>query len=1031
MSMRIPDCRLLLLLLWLCVGLPLKAVVAYPGPVEVRQPDGSTLTIRLHGDEHFHYMTDASGRLLGRDSQGFYRPAVWQADGSLRLTDAATPLTRIPASVSSKARARRAQAREQQAGLRAARGYAHPPKTLVILAAFQDVGFQYANDEDARQAFDRLLNESGYSDNGATGSVRDYYSDNSGGAYVPEFVVVGPYQLPKEMTYYGQNGDDDDEPNAPQMAYDAVLAAHSKGVDLSEFDTDNDGCLDNIYIFYAGYGESDGGGANTVWPHSYYLSDMGSIGGLRLGSYACSAELSWFGKKMTSIGTFCHEFGHTLGLPDFYDTDYEKSGGDALGLGNISLMATGCYNNDDRTPPYLNAEELMELGWLQPEPLTAGQLSLPPIDGKKAYRLDTENPNEYFLFENRQRRGWDAYIYSHGLLIYHVDKSDNYVFDGYKAKDLWQRNDINVYPDHECMYPVRRNKSSLTTAFYPGGSGLTSFTPNTTPASVSWSSLPLKYGLYDIVEEEGVVAFRVKEENETVYLGGVVTNRHQEPLADALLYLMQEDAPSQAQSSRVGLRRQAVRSYTTLSDANGNYLFRDIPAGDYRLVCQLEGYTRFEQSLSLSGGSQNCPVTMLLKGEEDYSGTTSWAGIIDSYIGVENGYFAAAVRWDAADVQAHVGEHIGRVTVKLDPDTPSQLTFKISYGKRATVTRTLSSDQVAGQTSVSVDLLDDTTSLLAGEEVLVEIAFDNGAWIGVDNGPAVVGKGDLYKESPNAAWRSLSQDDFDNNWCIEADWYHVAEYVPMQSFAVLDHVLRLKVGTTQLLLADYTPAEATATDIEWKSSNPAVASVGFRGQVTAVSAGKAWIRAVTDRGRQQDSCLVTVVPTLESSLVTQAAYHVAALTWAGYGADSWQLRWTNPRSSESRDTTLSEPRLGLEGLSPSNNYQIDLIAFSGTEAVDSLSTTLQTLAVPVSPSYNALYVNTAAAARDSLVLLDVKTQPQDATLQWFWDGKAVEGPMVRWTDKESHWLEVRILDAQGRLTEMIRRKLTYPNENKQ
>ncbi|MBQ7162014.1 MAG: M6 family metalloprotease domain-containing protein [Bacteroidales bacterium] len=1028
------DSRLLLFsLLWL-TALPLRAVMAYPGAVTVQQPDGKQLTIHIRGDEHFHYVTDASGYLLKQDEAGYYRPAVFTSDGSLRIAEGTRMHYRqIPGKVATTAQMRRAQARDRQTQQRAARVGNYPPKTLVILAAFSDVGFQYADDADARQAFNDMLNKAGYSVNGGTGSVREYYSDNSGGAFVPEFVVVGPYPLPKEMAYYGENNaTGDDEPNAPQMAYDAVVAAYNDGVDLTQFDTDHDGRLDNIYIFYAGYGESDGGGANTVWPHAYTLANKGMVGGLKLGEYACSAELEWYTKKMCGIGVFCHEYGHTLGLPDFYDTDYEGSGGECLGLDNLSLMASGCYNNDSRTPPYLTAEELMELGWLQPEPLTAGRWSLPPIAEKKAYIIETANKGEYFLFENRQQEKWDTYLYSHGMIIYHVDKSSNYV-DGRKASDLWSSNELNVYPHHQCMYPVRQNEMSITSAFYPSKSGLTEFSPNSNPAAAAWSSVPLDYGLYEITELRGSITFRVKAENEVVYLGGVVTDRSGMPIADALLYLISNESSSQS-IRRTGLRRQQAQSYTTLTDADGCYLFRNVPAGDYRLVCQAEGYLRREEALTLSGGSQVRSFVLAVKGDEDFIDQTSWAGNVFQAIGVDDGYFAAAVRWEASDIDWLIGNHVGQVQVSVYSAEKSQMTLKVHYGNRATVTRSVSYEDLADAGDYTFDLLDDTTTLQAGEEVLIEVSFDKGGWLNVDRGPAVKGKGDLYRKSSHGTWLSLYEDtqgEMDCNWCIDANWYRVSEYVPMESFSVLDHQLKLKVGRSHFLLTQFSPSEATATDVEWRSSNPSVAAVDIRGLVTAHSAGMAWIKATTDRGKQQDSCLVTVVPTLASSLTAQAAYHVAALRWAGYGADTWQLRWTDTQGAVSRDTTLSEPWIGMQGLSPSSNYQIYLRALSGGEAVDSISTTLQTLTVATTPAYNALYVNTAAAVRDSLVLLDVKKWPEGAALQWLWDGQVVKAPVVRWADRESHWLEVRILDAQGRNTEMIRRKLVYPNENKQ
>ncbi|MBQ9200999.1 MAG: M6 family metalloprotease domain-containing protein [Bacteroidales bacterium] len=1017
----------ILLLTWCSLALPLWAVVAFPEPVQVRQPDGSLLTVCLHGDEHSHFTTDVTGHLLCQDESGYYRPAAFQADGSLRIVDSgASHLSQLPFSVRARSQARRMQANKRLSSLRSARSFAHPSKTLVILAAFKDVAFN-DTDEASRQYFDNLLNQEGYSANGATGSVRDYYSENSGGLYVPQFVVVGPYVLPREMAYYGKNDADGNEPNADQMAYDAVKAAYENGVVLSDFDNDADGWLDNIYIFYAGYGESDGGGENTVWPHSFTLAHKGSLGGMKLGNYACSSERNYGGNRAT-IGTFCHEFGHTLGLPDFYDTDYEDSGGTGQGLGNLSLMSSGNYNNQGRTPPYLNTEELMELGWISPQQLTAGAKMLPPIVEKQSFMLETDNPGEYFLFENRQRTRWDAYLSSHGLLIYHVDKSSNYVH-GTKASSLWNSNEINIYPDHQCMYNVRKNVSDATSGFYPSGSGLTDFSPNSVPAAVDWVSLPLKYGLYDIDESEGTISFNVKNETHTIYLGGVVSDRKGTPVASALLYLIRTDLS--APVARRGRMHQSTESYTTLSDAQGHYLFGGLPAGSYKLVCYADDFARQEYNLTLSEGSYLHPVMLSPKGEEDYVGTISWVGHSTSQVGSTDGWFAAAARWAAPEVQDYAGYRIGKVFVGLAASSSSDMTVTVYYGDRETVSRTIPNASLTDNSTITIDFLTDTTTLYPGEELLVEVALSQGGWLFTDDGPAVSGRGDLYRDVPGAGWSGLLETDgIDCNWAIEADWYRLSEYVPMTSFSLDEHQLRLTVGSSQVLTTDYAPLDATATEISWSSSDDRVARVDQRGVVTALQPGKTCIRAVTDKGNWQDSCLVGVVPTLASSLTSQVGYHAAALAWAGEGSDSWHLTWTDPLTSESRDTTLLQPWVGLDGLQPANNYRIELRSMLDGVTVDSLATSLTTRTVPVSPVQNVLYINTPAASRDSLVLLDVKQRPEGSTLHWYWDGKSVGSPVLRWTDRESHWLELRIVDTSGRCTEMIRRKIVYPNEVK-
>ena len=154
----------------LCFALAAYAVPAYRGLIKHTQPDGSTIMIRLCGDEFCHWVTDASGQLLEKDADGYYRPA---SEAQLRARRAAANIRRTAAN------ARRVPAK---AGI--ATGQKH---FLVILVQFKDVKF--ASESTAQQDFYNLLNQQNYSTNGGTGSARDFYRDNSGGAFEPIFDV--------------------------------------------------------------------------------------------------------------------------------------------------------------------------------------------------------------------------------------------------------------------------------------------------------------------------------------------------------------------------------------------------------------------------------------------------------------------------------------------------------------------------------------------------------------------------------------------------------------------------------------------------------------------------------------------------------------------------------------------------------------------------------------------------------------------------------------------------------------------------
>ena len=399
----------------LCLGIP-----AHPGTFVHVQPDGTTLTLRRVGDEWGHSIIDVhTGRTLRLDADGWYRE---ESEASARQRRAT-------------ARSRRSTAhrvRAARSGEPIAVGQKH---FLVVLVEFSGLSFTVKNPQ---EAFRSLLNEHGYSANGGVGSARDFYYDNSHGYFEPIFDVFGPVPLPNTYSYYGANDSDGNDLRAEQAVIEACRALDGD-VDFSQYDNDGDGYVDMVFMYYAGYGEADDDNddENTIWPHQWYIeSGAGktvTLDGVKLDSYACTNERIGSGSRrgtMCGIGTACHEFGHAMGLPDFYDTDY-KTNGLSDGLYSYSTMCSGSYNNDGRTPPYFNMMERIMLGWKSETDLrefsASGYVTLPSIDENVAYRIPTEQDGEFFILECRGNNGWDAALPGHGLLVYHADQSERLV----------------------------------------------------------------------------------------------------------------------------------------------------------------------------------------------------------------------------------------------------------------------------------------------------------------------------------------------------------------------------------------------------------------------------------------------------------------------------------------------------------------------------------------------------------------------------------------------------------------------------
>lgn len=545
-SLNFSNMRLIKPMLWLVMAaffIPAAAfaVPASPVPVKVKQKDGTTLTIRLHGDEFYNYATTLDGRTVVPGPDGIYYYAQLDERGELipsatRASDRGKALQGLvtgrtiqsPAAISrgEALRNRAAATRRLTAprpGTRAAsaKRVEGAMKTLVLLVNFQDVQMKAEN---SPAAFTNLLNQKGYSDYGAVGSVRDFYVDNSNGIFQPEFEVKGPYTVSKELKYYGEQTSTSYDARPAEMAKEAIELADADGVDFSQYA--QEGEIKNLIILYAGYGQNDSGQTDALWPHESKLSwwkglSAMTIDGVKVDTYACSSELNAFGER-TGIGTICHEFGHVLGYPDFYDTD-GASFGASPGLGFFSTMALGSYVDDCRTPVSLTAYERWAAGWIEPVELTeAGNYTLEPLYNGQAYLINTKTDKEYFLLENRNGTNfiWDRFFFGKipqaaGLLIYHVDQSANNV-SGTMASTLWENNAVNAVKDRECMKILPSTgtedlRNAPENTFFPGKDNVTSFTENTSPALISWSKESTGLSVHDIaLGSDGNVTFRVE-----------------------------------------------------------------------------------------------------------------------------------------------------------------------------------------------------------------------------------------------------------------------------------------------------------------------------------------------------------------------------------------------------------------------------------------------------------------------------------------------------------------------------------------
>lgn len=408
----------------------------------LRLADGSRVTATFMGDERFHYWQDADGtRYVEQDDSTF---APLGAEALRARTERTWQRT-------GQDNRRRQQQRAGAATTGNKRG-------IVILVNFKDKEMTCSRDD-----FDRAFNQTGYSDHGSAGSVRDYFLEQSYGQLTVDFDVVGPYTLNYGMTYYGSNDTDGNDRHPAAMVIEAVKAADAQ-VDFSRYDWNGDGQVDQVYVVYAGYGEAQSYIKNTIWPHEWQLTAAQKYGdgtgalqldGVWVDTYACSNELlGKSGSQMDGIGTACHEFSHCLGLPDMYDTSGSLAPN--YGMGAWDLMDYGSYNGNGYVPAAFTSYERWYAGWLTPVEIScfkevSGMQAL--TAAPQAYIIYNQaNRNEYYLLENRQRTGFDAALPAAGLLVVHVDYDE----------DTWRNNKVNNTPGHErvTIVPADNNKNN-------------------------------------------------------------------------------------------------------------------------------------------------------------------------------------------------------------------------------------------------------------------------------------------------------------------------------------------------------------------------------------------------------------------------------------------------------------------------------------------------------------------------------------------------------------------------------------------
>ena len=665
----------------------------------VRQSDGTELTIQLRGDETFHYYVTLDGTPVRQDANGDWIPDTRDLQKLHSNALAKRNLDRFQ-----RSQKVRKAIRSVRPPYRADATEVQKRKGLVILVNFKDKAMKTTS---SVAAFNQTLNSEGTPYGKNFGSVHEYFLSQSYGQLDLEFDIVGPYTLSQNMSYYGQDTSTQEEGSDahPEVMISEACKMADAEVNFADYDWDGDGEVESVNVVYAGYSQASGASSNTIWPHewslsaAYYYNSSNSsyvlrLDGVRIDTYSCSSELkNTSGSTMDGVGTFCHEFSHCLGLPDFYDTQGSNFGMDAW-----SVMDYGCYNSDGFCPAGYTAYERWYSGWLEPVELCSGC----KIDGMKDIQRNAEayiiyndkNKNEYYLLANHQLVEWDGAASGHGMMVLHVDYNQS----------VWAQNTVNNTSSRQRMTIIpadnTRSTATLNRDLWPSTRNRTELTDDSTPAATLYNSNTdgtkfMHKPITGIAESNGLISF--------LFMGGPASTMEtpvlEEPFAqvettgftaswsvvpDAVCYNLQltESSPSADEKSLLeamnifeDFEKFVVQDENATSDSS-----TDISASldDYTFIPGWTGSKIYQGLFGAKLGSSSAHGVLTSPLVEGSTGTLTLYFVISDWFNVKTLFNFGQYKYDGSTVTVRILDASGSV-LKTKTFTPGQISDDGEY----------------------------------------------------------------------------------------------------------------------------------------------------------------------------------------------------------------------------------------------------------------------------------------------------------------------------------------------------------------
>lgn len=443
--------RLVFFIVSMLFVISVQGAKVHPVPAVITQSDGTKITVYAFGDEHYVWYTTSDGVLLWHegfdyyvakvDNEGNLLPTKQLAHESASRTSVEKELIRkqnrkLFYAKANKEISKHSARREPIADNTTLFPHTGNPNAIVILAEFTDSTFK---DSDPKSVFNQYLNADEIDNtvgNGTVGknygSVKKYFEDMSYGKFKPQFDIYGPVKLSHELKYYGEGNRDHMERLLPE-----VCRLAQKEIDFSQYDQNNDGYIDLVYVICAGYSQSwSQNSTDCIWPKSGAFH-FGTYNGKKAYRYGVHTELNGYPGAflkqgleyaINGIGLFCHEFSHCMGLPDFYPVSAEAQSACNPGMELWDLMDGGEYLKNGYSPTEYSAWEREAMGWFSINDLSTadkGSVALGNINnGGKAYRIKNDKDisgKEYVILQYIEKKGWNKPLYGHGMLVTHVD----------------------------------------------------------------------------------------------------------------------------------------------------------------------------------------------------------------------------------------------------------------------------------------------------------------------------------------------------------------------------------------------------------------------------------------------------------------------------------------------------------------------------------------------------------------------------------------------------------------------------------